>query len=177
MASAEPISWQEVRAKLIDSPDYSLHYDYQGAEGTYQCNYVVQGAGARILTEVLDGSSRGSGARILYDAAKDKDNVTVQTSFITLRRSLGSEDIKGSSLYQPLLHQMVDELVAPKPRQVVRKGDHSVFVFGDKASVEDFLEVDSDGNPVRAWRRTEGNLTKQMSFSGISWRETAISWP
>lgn len=174
---ADEFSWSDLRSKLLNSSEYSLNYEYTGPDGNYRCHYVLQAGGAKILTEVLAGSSRGSGARILYDGAKDKDNVTVQTSFLTLRRSTDSKDIKGSSLYQPLFQQLVEGLVEPNPKKVVDKANHKILVFGDKAKTQDYLEVDQQGNPIAAWRAEGGEVTTRITFAGLSWKDTAIVWP
>lgn len=176
-ASAQNQLWATTKAKMTGDSGYSMRYDYEGPEGVYKFNYVVQGDGDKVLTEVLDGSQRGAGSRILYDPASDKENVTMQTRLLTLRRSLQAKDIRGSSLYQPLFRQLVEELVEPHPREVLKTGNHTVFVFGDKAMVQDRLEVDQHGNP-RVMRRIEkGKELKSMTFHNVAWGHAAISWP
>jgi hypothetical protein len=174
---AQDSLWKSARTKMTTASGYSMTYDYEGPEGVYKFNYVVQGDGKKILTEVLEGSARGAGARILYDPAKDKDNVSLQTHMLTLRRSLEASDIKGSSLYQPLFRQLVEDMVEPQPREALKAGAHTILVFGDKAKVQDRLEVDKEGNPVAMRRLERGREVKKMTFSNISWGSAAISWP
>lgn len=172
----EPL-WKIARARMVGDSGYSMRYDYEGPEGAYKFRYVVQGNGGKILTEVLDGSARGAGSRILYDRAKDKDNVSMKTHMLTLRRSLQAKDIQGSSLYQPLLRQLVEEMVEPQPRQAVKAGANTILLFGEKAKVQDRLEVDKDGNPVMMRRLEKGREVKKMTFRDLSWGEAPISWP
>lgn len=177
LATAEEGLWKSTRAKMTSDNGYTMRYDYEGAEGKYRFNYVVQGDGAKILTEVLEGSARGAGSRILYDPATDKENVSMQTHMLTLRRSLEAKDIKGTSLYQPLFRQLVDELIEPNPRETLKTANTTILVFGDKAKVQDRLEIDKSGNPVSMRRLEKGREIRKMSFSSISWGSTAISWP
>lgn len=174
---AQEVLWKMARAKMMGSDGYSMRYDYDGPEGLYRFNYVVQGDGDKILTEVLEGSARGAGARILYDPAKDKDNVSMQTHMLTLRRSLQAKDIRDSSLYQPLFRQLVEDMAEPQPRETLKSGKNTILVFGDKATVQDRLEVDREGNPVAIRRLQKGREVKKMTFSNLSWGSAAISWP
>lgn len=177
VASAQEALWKKAKARMTGDTGYTMRYDYDGPEGLFKFSYRLQGNGTRILTEVLEGSARGAGSRILYDPAVDKDNVTMQTHMLTLRRSLKAKDIDGSSLYQPLFRQIVEDLVEPQPREFVKAGPHVVLVFGEKTKVQDRLEVDKDGNPV-AWRRLEkGRELKRMSFLDLKWGAPAIQWP
>lgn len=176
-ALAQPQLWTTVRAKMTGDTGYSMRYDYEGPEGAYKFNYVVQGDGSKILTEVLEGSKRGAGSRILYDPATDKENVNVKSSLVTLRRSLQSKDIQGSYLYQPLFRQLVDELVEPQPREILKAGSNSILVFGDKAKAQDRLEVDALGNPVAMRHLEKGAEVRRMTFHNLSWGSTAINWP
>ncbi len=175
-ASAQDL-WKTARARMTGDDGYTMRYDYEGPEGAYKFNYVVQGDGAKIFTEVLEGSARGAGSRILYDPAADKDNVSMKTHMLTLRRSLQAKDIQGSSLYQPLFRQLVEELVETQPRETVKAGKNTILLFGDKTKVQDRLEVDPQGNPV-AYRRVEkGKELKKMTFRNLAWGRAAISWP
>lgn len=175
--AAQEALWKKTRARMTSADGYTMRYDYDGPEGLFKFNYRVQGDGARILTEVLEGSARGAGSRILYDPAVDKDNVSMQTHMLTLRRSLKAKDIEGSSLYQPLFRQIVRELVEPEPRETIKSGSHMVLVFGEKGKAQDRLEVDKEGNPL-AWRRLEkGRELKRMTFSDLVWGAPSIAWP
>jgi hypothetical protein len=169
--------WQKARSKMTGSTGYSMRYDYEGPEGLYKFHYVVQGDGSKILTEVLEGSARGEGSRILYDLAADKDNVTMQTHMLTLRRSLQARDIADSSLYQPLFRQLVEDLVEPEPRESLKAGDHTVLIFGDKGKTQDRLELDKEGNPVAMRRLEKGREVKRMAFHDLTWGPASIPWP
>jgi hypothetical protein len=176
-AGAQDTLWKSARAKMLSSDGYAMRYDYEGPEGLYRFHYVVWGDGSRIFTEVLEGSARGAGSRILYDPASDKDNVSLKTHMLTLRRSLKSKDIQGSSLYQPLFRQLVEELAEPEPRQILKAGANTILVFGDKAGSQDRLEVDPQGNPVAMRRLERGKEIKKMTFSNLSWGRASIPWP
>ena len=169
--------WGITRAKLATTTGYSVICDYQGPEGNYQFHYVVQGDSDKILTEVLPGSSRGAGSKVLYDPSSDPDNVKLKSPMLSLRRSLQSRDIKDSPLHQSLFKQMLDQLVEPQPREVVKKGDHSLLVFGEKGVVQDVLEVDRYGNPLSARRLEKGKQVRRMDFRDLTWGTTAINWP
>jgi hypothetical protein len=169
--------WDIIKARLVGSTGYSLTSNYQGPEGTYRIAYVVQGNGTKILTEVLEGSTRGAGSRILYDPAKDENNVAVQTSFLNFRRSLEARDIKDSPLHIPLFRQLVGGLVSDQPTEIIGgSGGHRVLVFGDKTKIQDRLEVDNDGNPVVTMRLKNGKEIQRMTFSKIVWGDQEISW-
>lgn len=169
--------WNNVKAKMTSDGGYTLTCSYDGDEGAYRFRYVLWGGGEKILTEILEGSSRGAGSKILYDPAVDKDNVTVKTSFLTLRRSLGSKDIQGSSLYQPLFEQLVEELVEPTPRETLKVGGGTVFVFGDKAKTEHRLEVDASGSPLSFRHLEKGREIKKMTFRDLKWGKFEMAWP
>ncbi len=162
---------------MTSATGYAMNYEFEGDEGAYRFHYVVWGDGQKILTEVLDGSARGAGSRILYDPATDKDNVTVKTSMLTLRRSLGSKDIKDSSLYQPLFRQLVEGMVEPNPRESVKAGANTILVFGDKTKTQHRLEVDTEGNPLSFRHLEKGREMKKMSFRGLKWGKSEITWP
>ena len=176
-AAAQEAVWKSTRSKLISTDGYSVKCDYAGPEGKYQFYYDVEGNGSKILTEVLAGSSRGGGAKILYDPATDKENVKLKTDMFSVRRSLEARDIKGSMLYLPLFKQLVEELVEPQPREIVRVGDHTLLMFGDKAKTQDILEVNASGDPVNVRRLEKGKEVKRMTFSELVWGPTAINWP
>jgi hypothetical protein len=176
-ASAQESIWKNTRAKLASTDGYSVTCDYAGPEGSYQFHYVVQGDGDKILTEVLAGSARGAGAKVLYDPASDKDNVKLKTDLFSVRRSLTARDIKGSLLHEPLFKQLLEQLIEPQPREVTQVGEHTLFLFGEKGQVQDILEVDGDGNPVNVRRLEKGQETRRMSFRDLSWGSTAIVWP
>ncbi len=176
-ALAEEALWSKAKAKMTGDTGYSMNYDYEGDEGAYKFHYVVWGDGQKILTEVLEGSARGSGSRILYDPSVDKENVAVKTSMLTLRRSLGSKDIQGSSLYQPLFRQLVEGLAEPKPRETVKAGDHTILIFGDKSQAHDRIEVDAAGNPFSFRHLEKGREMKKMTFRNLKWGKAEIRWP
>lgn len=169
--------WSKAKEKMTGATGYSLNYDYDGDEGAYKFSYAVQGDGTKILTEVLEGSARGAGSRILYDPATDKENVSMKTSILTLRRSLGSKDIKDSSLYQPLFRQLVENLVEPNPREMVKASNSVVLVFGQKMGSQDRLEVDASGNPLSFRHMEKGRETKKMTFRNLKWGKPEITWP
>jgi hypothetical protein len=173
---ADESLWLTTRSKMLTSDGYAMNYSYEGPEGKFLFLYIVQGAGDKILTEVLDGSARGSGTRIYYEPAKDKENVFMETSLITLRRSLEARDIKDSSLYQPLFAQVLSELPANDPKEILPFGDGHIFVFGDKAKVEARLTVDARGNPVGYRRLEKGREVKKFVFSRLDWGLHPIDW-
>lgn len=175
--AAQNALWSKTKEKMTGATGYSMNYDYDGDEGAYKFAYAVQGDGAKILTEVLEGSARGAGSRILYDPATDKENVSMKTSMLTLRRSLGSKDIKDSSLYQPLFRQLVESLVEPNPREAVKAGDHVVLVFGAKMGSQDRIEVDASGNPISYRHLEKGRELKKMTFRNLKWGKPEITWP
>ena len=176
-ALAEETLWDKAKAKMTGDTGNSLNYEYEGDEGSYKFRYVVWGDGQKILTEVLEGSARGSGSRILYDPSVDKENVSVKTSMLTLRRSLGSKDIQGSSLYQPLFRQIVEGLAEPKPRETVKAGERTILIFGDKRQAQDRIEVDSAGNPLSFRHLEKGREMKKMTFRSLKWGKAEIAWP
>lgn len=169
--------WGVTRAKLASTTGYSVTCDYQGPEGRYQFRYVVQGDGDKILTEVLPGSSRGAGSMVLYDPASDPDNVKLKTSMLSLRRSLQARDIKDSPLHQSLFKQMLDQLIEPGPREVQKRGENTLLVFGEKGAIQDILLVDRQGNPLSASRLEKGEEVRRMDFRDLTWGTTAINWP
>ena len=169
--------WGITRAKLASTTGYSVICDYQGPEGNYQFHYIVQGDSDKILTEVLPGSSRGVGSKVLYDPSSDPDNVKLKSPMLSLRRSVQSRDIKDSPLHRSLFKQMLDQLVEPHPREIVMKGEHSLLVFGEKGGMQDVLEVDKQGNPLNASRLEKGKEVRRMDFRDLTWGTTAINWP
>ncbi len=174
---AQEALWKSVRTKMLSNTGYSLEYHYTGPEGLYMFDYIVQGDGDKIFTEVLDGSERGAGSRVLYDPAVDKDNVLMKTHMMTLRRSLEAKDIKDSLLYQPLFRHLIDQLVEAEPRDFFPvPGGHTILVFGEKTGVEERLEVDADGNPVAMRRLEKSRETESMKFIGLKWGERTIPW-
>lgn len=170
-------SWTKTREKMLTKAGYSLDYVYEGPEGRFLFSYTVQGDDQKILTEVLEGSTRGSGTRIYFEPAKDRDNVFMKTKMITLRRSLQSSDIKDSSLYQSLLAQIVGELPKPEPSEVLDLGNGNlIYLFGDKTSVLCRLEVDKTGSPVSFRRLEKGKEVKKLVFSNLKWGHQSIDW-
>lgn len=174
---AQESVWKSTRAKLASTDGYSVTCDYAGPEGSYQFHYVVQGDGDKILTEVLAGSARGAGAKVLYDPAADKDNVKLKTDLFSVRRSLSARDIQGSLLHQPLFKQLLSQLIEPQPREVTRSGKNTLFFFGQPGKVQDILEVDAEGNPTNVRRLENGQEVRRMTFRDLSWGTAAIVWP
>ncbi|MCA9776297.1 MAG: hypothetical protein KC800_06255 [Candidatus Eremiobacteraeota bacterium] len=180
IASATPATadspWAKTLAKMTSREGYALNYSYEGPEGKFLFQYIVQGAGSKILTEVLEGSARGSGTRIYYEPAKDKDNVFMETAIVTLRRSLEARDIKDSSLYQPLFAQIVGELPAQSPSETLPFGEGHMFVFGKKEGVQARVTVDAQGNPTSYRRLEKGKDVKKFTFSNLDWGFHSIDW-
>lgn len=174
---AQQVAWKSARSKLVSTDGYSVKCHYKGPEGSYEFNYVVESDEGKILTEVLEGSSRGAGSKILYDPVNDKENVKLKTDMFSLRRSTEARDIKDSMLYQPLFQQLVTHLVEPQPRETKQVGDHTLLFFGDKTTIQDILEVDKDGDPVNVRRVEKGKEVKRMTFSELSWGDSLIQWP
>lgn len=174
--AADGLSWDAVKSKMLTSEGYKLNYVYEGPEGRFSFRYTIRGACKEILTEVLEGSARGGGTRIYFNPEKDKENVFLATRFLTLRRSLGARDIKGSSLYQSLFAQIVSELPGQIPAGVNRAKDKIIFEFGDANGALAKLVVDAQGNPL-AYRRIEnGKEVKSMVFNGLRWGAHSIDW-
>lgn len=167
--------WSQVKARMLGDSGYSLRCEYAGPEGTFYFRYVVHGSG-QILTEVLEGSSRGAGTRIYYDPVIDRDNVTMQTPFLRLRRSLESRDIKDSPLHKPLFAHLLDGMVTQEPREAVEQGEETVFLFGDRGAGHEFLTVDREGNPLNLRRMEAGKEVNRLTFRGLEWGEKPIEW-
>lgn len=169
--------WTTARAKMLTDSGYSMEYHYSGDEGLYKFTYIVQGDGDKIFTEVLDGSERGAGSKILYDPAADKDNVLMKTHMMTLRRSLEAKDINDSSLYQPLFRQLVGKIGDQAPREYLQvAGGNTVIVFGSKTGLEQRLEVDSDGDPVALRTLEKSHEIESMKFIDLKWGMETIPW-
>ena len=168
--------WALTRAKMTGSQGYTLNYSYEGPEGKFLFQYTVQGEGSKILTEVLEGSARGSGTRIYYEPAKDKENAFMETAIVTLRRSLEARDIKDSSLYQPLFAQIVSELPAQEPAEVLPFGEGYILVFGAKNAVQARVTVDAQGNPLSYRRLEQGKEVKKFNFTNLDWGFHPIDW-
>jgi hypothetical protein len=168
--------WATTRTKMLTAKGYAVNYSYEGPEGKFLFHYIVQGEGQKILTEVLEGSTRGAGTRIYYEPAKDEENVFMETRFITLRRSLEAGDIKDSSLYQPLFAQILSELPTNVPAEILPFGDGQIFVFGEKAKVQARVTVDGKGNPISYRRLEKGKEVKKFIFNDLDWGSHAIVW-
>ena len=173
---ADTETWNKVKARMNGDTGYSLRADYRGPEGHFLFRYIVQGAGDRILTEVLEGSSRGVGTRIYYDPERDKENVTMQTSMFRLRRSLESRDLKNSPVHKPLFAHLLDELGRDPSEVDVRPPGNMIFMFGDKAAVHEFLTVDAKGNPVRLTRMEANKEISRLTFDQLEWGLKPIDW-
>lgn len=168
--------WNKVKSRMRADTGYSLRADYKGPEGHFLFHYVVHGNGDRILTEVLEGSSRGVGTRIYYNPEKDSENVTMQTSMFRLRRSLQSRDIKDSPVYIPLFSHLLNELGA-EPSEVDRDEPGGVvFLFGDKAAEHEYLVVDPEGNPVKLTRMEANKEISKLTFHQLEWGPQPMNW-
>ncbi len=168
--------WNKVKARMKADTGYSLRADYRGPEGHFLFNYIVQGAGDKILTEVLEGSSRGVGTRIYYNPEMDKENVNVQTSMFRLRRSLQSRDLKNSPVHKPLFAHLLDELGADPSEVDVRPPGDMIFTFGDKSAEHEFLTVDAKGNPLKLTRMEANKEISRMTFHQLEWGMKPIEW-
>lgn len=177
VASAQQVTWDSVRQKMTDGRDYSLFCDYTGPEGQFRFHYVVLGAGAEILTEVLDGSSRGAGTKIYYNPKLDSENVTMQTSMFRLRRSLQARDIKGSPLYIPLFSQLLTEISEPLPSEVETLEQNTIFTFGDSKALHEDLVVDESGTPVALRRMEAKKQLSLLTFRDVEWGPREMDWP
>lgn len=168
--------WNQVKARMKADTGYSLHADYQGPEGHFLFYYVVHGDGDEILTEVLEGSSRGAGTRIYYNPEKDRENVTMQTSLFRLRRSLESRDIKDSPVHKPLFSHLLDELGRDPSEVNLQKPGGMVFLFGNKATIHEYLAVDAQGNPLKLTRMEANKEISSLTFSELEWGRQPINW-
>ena len=175
-AKGEQVPWEQVKDKLTHNSGYSLRCDYTGPEGVFYFNYVVHGAGDQILTEVLEGSSRGVGTRIYYNPELDSENVTMQTRLFRLRRSLQARDIKDSPLYKPLFVHLLNEICEPEPRASEDKERSVVFLFGDVDSTHEYLEVDREGNPLTLRRMEAGKQLNLLTFHQLEWGPQPLNW-
>lgn len=172
----DPDIWTKVKQRMRADTGYSLQAVYEGPEGHFLFHYVVHGDGERILTEVLEGSSRGAGTRIYYNPSDDSENVTMQTSLFRLRRSLESRDIKDSPIHKPLFSHLLDEL-DPEPQEIdYQKLGTIVFLFGDKTAEHEFLTVDSSGNPIRLSRMEKDKEVSSMTFHQLEWGQKPMDW-
>ena len=174
---AQESSWTEVRQRLLAPNGYSLLCDYTGPEGQYYFSYIVQGDGKKILTEILEGSSRGAGTRIYFNPSLDKENVHMQTRMFRLRRSLQARDIKDSPLHKPLFVHLLEEIGELEPRRVTssKEGD-TVFLFGDPESQHEYLVVDREGNPTLLKRMMADKQVNCLTFHQLEWGEQPINW-
>ena len=168
--------WDTTRERLLSAEAYRLHYDYTGEEGTFHFRYTLVDNGERILTEVLDGSARGSGTRIYFDKKKDSQNVAMDTGYFTLRRSLEARDIKGTSLYQPYFTLMIEDLSSEKPTKIQQTDKGSLLFFGQRGESEDRLQHDSEGNPLTYRRFEKGKEIKKMELKKLEWGTFPIDW-
>ena len=169
--------WSEVRERMKSTSGYSLRCDYVGPEGQYFFNYVVHGAGDRILTEVLEGSTRGAGTKVYYNPVNDAENVHMQTRIIRLRRSLQARDIRDSPLHKPLFSHLLEEICEPEPSAVVKtEGGNTIFRFGKVESRHEFLEVDGAGNPLVIRRMQADKEINSLTFRGLEWGEKPLDW-
>jgi len=176
-ANSDTSIWEDVRARMTGATGYSVRCDYVGPEGEYFFNYVVHGAGTEILTEVLEGSTRGVGTRIYYNPRRDSENVTMQTHLFRLRRSLQARDIKDSPLYQPLFSHLLDQISQAEPSRVTTvEENRTVFLFGDTDSQHETLEVDGQGNPLALRRMNAGKQVNSLTFTRLEWGEQPIDW-
>jgi len=173
---AEPAGWAKTSSLMATDTGYKMNYEYQGDEGRFLFHYVVVGDGAKILTEVLDGSARGAGTRIYYEPARDPDNVFMDTKFLTLRRSLTARDIKDTSLYQPLFRQLLGKLTVPEPTEVKKMGEKTLFLFGEPTESQDRIIVDRDGKPLSYRRLENGREIKKMTFQSLEFGPQSIQW-
>ncbi|MCA9790581.1 MAG: hypothetical protein KC910_02250 [Candidatus Eremiobacteraeota bacterium] len=168
VASADP-RWQAVVDKIEAAHDYAFHYDYRGEEGTYSFSYQAVPKVPMVRTEILEGSSRGVGTVIFYDAKLSTEYVQMKTSFLTLRRSITSRDIEDTSLYIPLFQQLVDRMAKAKLTASSATGDTWTFVFQDE-SFRHELEADIESNELRAYRRyAKDKLLESLTFGPIRW--------
>ncbi len=168
--------WETTRQRLLSAEAYRLHYDYTGEEGTFHFRYTLVDKGERILTEVLDGSARGSGTKIYFDKAKDSQNVAMDTGYFTLRRSLGARDIKGTSLYQPYFTLMIEDLSSQKPTKIQKTDQGTLLFFGQRGESEDRLQLDPEGNPITYRRLEKGKEIKKMEIRKLEWGTFPIDW-
>lgn len=168
VARADP-HWQAVVDKIQAAHDYSFHYDYRGEEGSYSFNYQAVPKDPVVRTEILEGSSRGVGTVIFYDAKVSTEYVQMKTSFMTLRRSVSWRDIEGTSLYIPLFQQLVERMAEAKLIGSSATGDTWTFVFGDE-SYRHELEADLESHDLRAYRRySQDKLQEALTFGPIRW--------
>ncbi|MGE0495516.1 MAG: hypothetical protein AB7S38_40300 [Vulcanimicrobiota bacterium] len=168
VARADP-HWQAVVDKIQAAHDYSFQYDYRGEEGSYSFRYQAVPKDPVVRTEILEGSSRGVGTVIFYDAKLSTEYVQMKTSFITLRRSITSRDIEDTSLYIPLLQQLVERMATAKLVQSSATGDTWTFVFQDEAYRHEF-EADLESSDLRAYRRyRKDKLLEGLTIGPIRW--------
>lgn len=177
LGKAETAPWSDVKERLTGGTGYSLRCDYAGPEGVFAFRYIVKDKGQKIFTEVLEGSSRGSGTRIYYDIEEDSKNVTMQTSLFRLRRSLEARDIKDTPLYVPLFTHLMGEFSTsdPTPQEGTEPGT-TVFLFGDEKTLHERFTVDEKGDPLSLKRMEGPKEINSLTFTELEWGDRPIDW-
>lgn len=168
-ATAE-LGWEQLQTKLRGAPGYQMNYHFKDGREEYYFLYTVINTGPRVLTEILDGSSRGRGTKILFDPQVNNDVVLMKTPFLTLRRSITAKDIRDTSLYIPLFAQLLDR-TRNHGATVESPG---VFVV-DAEQVRHRWTVDaSSGDPLSYQRFQGGELVESMSFTNLTWGDQFV---
>lgn len=168
LAQAQP-SWERVREHLNSVPGYTMIYELRGREGDYNFRYSVRAAEPTVFTEILDGSDRGVGTRILYQADKAPDIVVMKTSFLTLRRSISSKDINDTSLYIPLFKQLLGRIQKTEPDAVERSRDTVVYRFDEGEQQHYFSFEEETFTPVGYQLKDKKGLVESMAFRELIW--------
>lgn len=172
-AQADSSQWSKVVEKIRGAHDYHFRYRYEGPEGKYRFLYTAIPQAVKIKTEILEGSDRGSGTVILYDSVRSADTVTVRTPMLTLRRSIASKDISGSSLYIPLLDQMLDQLTRLKlagSEPTVIGGVNLLHLRFEDGAIRHDAYIHPEDKDIRLYRKFKsGSKVEELRFSDIVW--------
>lgn len=172
-AWADSSQWDQVVQKIRGAHDYHFRYGYEGTEGRYRFLYTAIPQAVKIKTEILEGSDRGTGTVILYDSARSADTVTVRTPLLTLRRSIESKDISGSSLYIPLLDQILEKvtrsrLIASKSATV--EGVKLLQLQFESGATRHYAYIHPQDKDIRLYQQFQGqDKVEELRFSDIVW--------
>jgi hypothetical protein len=162
-------AWRGAIQKVRGSAGYALRYRYQGPDGNFLFQYQSKTAGS-IRTEILPGSKQHAGTVIVYDPSVSREYVTVKNDWIQLRRSVGSKDIKDTSLVTPLYQQLIAKVDAWNVTPQVSTEEPGLkrleFTKGNEVQ-EIYL---NDRSEIVRYRHLKGGkVHEQLDFQTIDW--------
>lgn len=168
-AAPAKAEWDTVVKKILEARDYRFRYDYRGPKGKFAFDYSVVRDGPKVRTKILKGSDRGRGTVILYDPDKSLDSVSITVSLLTLSRSLEAEDVKGSSLYNPLYEQILGKLEGAELSDTESGLAGELYVF-EKGSEVHRVRVHPETRDIIQYSKSVGtHLIETLTFSKIQW--------